>query len=147
MKTIGDIVKGRELYSVQPDTTVLEAAEMMTAKNVGAVAVLEQNRLVGVLSERDVLRRVVVKKLDPAAIRVGEVMTQELVLADVHDSYDVGVARMHQARVRHLLLVSGDRFQGVVSLRDLLEVDVDEKDRELKLMSDYIHYVPPYAAH
>ena len=52
---------------------------------------------------------------------------------------------MQQARVRHLLVVSGDRFQGVVSLRDLLEIDHDEKDYELRLMSEYIHSVPSYS--
>jgi signal-transduction protein with cAMP-binding, CBS, and nucleotidyltransferase domain len=78
-------------------------------------------------------------------VPVGEVMTRDLVVADVSDSYEVGVAKMHQAKVRHLLIVSGDRFQGVVSLRDLLEVEVDEKDYELKLMSAYIYDVPPYA--
>jgi CBS domain-containing protein len=145
MKTIGEIVRGRELYSVRPDSTVLEAAELMAERNVGAVAVLERNRLVGVLSERDVLRRVVVQKLAPAETRVEDVMTRDLVVADVSDTYQVGVARMHQAKTRHLLVVSGDRFCGVVSLRDLLEVEVDERDHELKLMSEYIYDLPPYA--
>jgi CBS domain-containing protein len=145
MKTIGELCRGRELYSVAPEQTVLEAAELMEARNIGAVAVLEQNRLVGIISERDVLRRVVVPKLDPARVPIAEIMTRELVLASVGDSYDVGVKRMQQARCRHLLVVSGDRFCGVVSLRDLLEVDLDEKDHELKLMSEYIYDVPPYA--
>jgi CBS domain-containing protein len=144
MKTLGDIVRGRELYSVGPDSTVLEAAELMADKNVGAVAVLDRNRLAGVISERDVLRRVVVKKLDPNTTRVGEVMTRDLVVADMGDSYEAGVARMQQAKTRHLLLVSGDRFCGVVSLRDLLEVEVHERDHELKLMSEYMYDVPPY---
>jgi CBS domain-containing protein len=145
MKTIGDIVRGRELYSVRPDSSVLEAADLMNTKNVGAVAVLEKNRLVGILSERDVLRRVVVKKLVPDDVPVSDVMTTELVVADISDTYDAGVKKMHQAKTRHLLVVSGDRFQGVVSLRDLLEIEVDEYETELRRMSEYIYDVPPYA--
>lgn len=145
MKSIGEIVHGRELYSVRPDSTVLDAAELMALKNVGAVAVLERNRLVGILSERDVLRRVVVKRLAPETVPVSEVMTRDLVVAEVGDSYELGVQKMHQARTRHLLVVSGEHFQGVVSLRDLLEVEVGERDHELKLMSEYIYDVPPYA--
>src|SRR5262245_26625895 len=81
MKTIGDIVRGRELYSVRPESSVLEAADLMHSKNVGAVPVLEKNRLVGILSERDVLRRVVVRKLTPEDVPVSDVMTRDLVVA------------------------------------------------------------------
>jgi CBS domain-containing protein len=145
MKTIGDIVRGRELYSVRPESSVLEAADLMNSKNVGAVPVLEKNRLVGILSERDVLRRVVVRKLTPEDVLVSDVMTRDLVVADILDSYESGVKKMQLAKTRHLLVVSGDRFQGVISLRDLLEVENEEHVHELRRMSEYIYDVPPYA--
>ena len=143
MKTVGTLVAGREVYHLRVEHTVREAARYMSDRRVGAVAVLEGDRLAGVLSERDIMSRVVARGLDPDAIKVGEVMTRELVVASASESNEDGVRKMKQAGCRHLPVIQGDRFLGMVSLRDLLQVDLSEKDEEIRLLNAYIHYVPP----
>jgi CBS domain-containing protein len=143
MKTIGGLVSGREVYHVRTEETVREAARYMTERRVGAVSVLEGTRLVGVLSERDIMGRVVACDLDPDGTRVGEVMTRELVVAQSLDSHDEGLRKMKQAGCRHLPVVEGDRLVGMVAQRDLLAVDLTEKDEEIRWLNAYIHFIPP----
>jgi CBS domain-containing protein len=143
MKTVGTLVAGREVYHLRVEDTVREAARYMSDRRVGAVAVLQGDRLAGVLSERDIMSRVVARGLDPDAVKVGEVMTPELVVASASESNEDGVRKMKQAGCRHLPVIQGDRFLGMVSLRDLLQVDLSEKDEEIRLLNAYIHYVPP----
>ncbi len=143
MKTIGTLVAGREVYHVRVEHTVRDAARYMSERRVGAVAVLQGDRLTGVLSERDIMSRVVARSLDPDAVMVGEIMTRDLVVASASDSNEDGVRKMKQAGCRHLPVIQGDRFLGMVSLRDLLQVDLSEKDEEIRLLNAYIHYVPP----
>lgn len=143
MKRIGEIVANREVYFVREGQTVLEAARYMAEKNIGAVLVLGTDRMTGIFSERDVLKRVLSVGLDPARTRLQEVMTRELITADVDDSYEDCLRKMKQMNIRHLPVVEKGTLLGLVSLRDLLLVDLDEKDHELKMMTAYIHYVPP----
>ncbi len=143
MTTVGTLVAGREVYHLLVEHTVREAARYMSDRRVGAVAVLQGDRLAGVLSERDIMSRVVARALDPDTVKVGEVMTRELVVANSAESNEDGVRKMKQAGCRHLPVIQGDRFLGMVSLRDLLQVDLSEKDEEIRLLNAYIHYVPP----
>src|SRR5262245_19883650 len=143
MKTIGVVVQAREIYHLSVEQTIREASRYMSEKRVGAVVVLDANRLVGVLSERDIMGRVVARGLDPDAARVGEVMTRDIVVATPGESHDDGLRKMKQAGCRHLPVVDGDRYVGMVSLRDLLQVDLTEKDEEIRWLNAYIHYVPP----
>ena len=144
-KTIGDVVRGREIYVLREDQSVREAARYMTERRVGAVAVLSGSRLVGILSERDIMGRVVARRLDPDATKVGDVMTRELIVAEVKESHEDGVRKMKQAGCRHLPVVDAGNLVGMVSLRDLLQVDLTEKDEEIRWLNAYIHYVPPEA--
>jgi CBS domain-containing protein len=110
---------------------------------VGAVSVLDGSRLVGILSERDVMSRVVAPQLDPDRTRVGEVMTKDLVVAQSGESHEEGLRKMKQAGCRHLPVVDGDRLVGMVSQRDLLQIDLSEKDEEIRWLNAYIHFIPP----
>jgi CBS domain-containing protein len=143
MKELGALVEGREVYHVRVDQTVREVARYMTDRRVGAVPVLDGTRLAGILSERDIMSRVVASGRDPDAVKAGEIMTRDLVMAAPGDPCEDGVRKMKQAGCRHLPVVEQDRFLGVVSLRDLLQVDLSEKDEEIRWLNAYIHYVPP----
>lgn len=143
MPSLRDIFKDRDLYHVAPGHTAAEAAHYMAERNVGAVLVLEGNRLVGILSERDLMKRVLAVQRDPQATKVAEVMTAKPVVANVHDSLETCLKTMKQANIRHLPVIDGDKLLGLISLRDLLQVDLSEKVEELQQMQDYIHYVPP----
>src|SRR3990170_1326226 len=100
MKKIRDIMRYGFLFTVQRGTTVADAVRMMAAHNVGIVSVLEGDKLVGVFSERDVVRRVVDRGVDPAQTLVGDVMTTELVVADADPDYPSARHKMDQANIR-----------------------------------------------
>jgi CBS domain-containing protein len=144
MKTIGALVAGRtELYHIGADQSVREAARYMTERRVGAVSVLEGTRLVGVISERDIMARVVAGGLDLDATKVADVMTKDIVVGQADDSHEDGLRKMKQAGCRHLPVVEGDHLVGMVSQRDLLQVDLTEKDEEIRWLNAYIHFIPP----
>lgn len=145
MKTLGSIVKdsARDLYRVSADATVLDAVIYMTNRNIGAVTIVEGDRVVGLFSERDLMRRVIAQDRDPRSLTVREVMTTELVTGSPEDSCEEGISKMRQARSRHLPILEGTHFLGLISLRDLLQVEVEEQAEELRMLNTYIHYVPP----
>jgi CBS domain-containing protein len=143
MKTIGGVVLGRDVYNVSVEQTVRDVARYMTDRRVGAVAVLDGSRLAGIVSERDIMGRVVAKGLDPDTTHVGDVMTRDLVVATAAESHEDGLRKMKQAGCRHLPVVEADRLIGMVSQRDLLQIDLTEKDEEIRWLNAYIHYIPP----
>ena len=143
MRNLREMFKDRELYHVSPAHSVADAACYMSERNVGAVCVLDKDRLVGILSERDMMKRVIAANRDPRATLVSEAMTPKPVVIDVTESLERCLKAMTQAGVRHLPVVEGDKLLGLLSLRDVLQVDLDDKVDQLKLMEDYIHYVPP----
>jgi len=145
VKTIGTVVKGREVFFLRAEQTVREASRYMTEKRIGAAAVLDGTRLAGVLSERDVMGRVVARGLDPDATRVGDVMTRDLIVGEMAESHEDGLRKMKQAGCRHLPVVDAGRLVGMLSLRDLMQVDLSEKDEEIRWLNAYIHYTPPEA--
>jgi CBS domain-containing protein len=142
MKAISAVIQGQDTAVVQQQASVVEAVRVMTARNIGAVPVIDGDRVVGIFTERDVMARVVAAGLDPRSARVGDVMSRDLVTADVRDSCDTCLRRLQQARVRHLIVLNEGRLAGVLSLRDLLAVDADEKDEAINLLNAYVHYIP-----
>ena len=143
MKKLRDIMRHGFLFMVQRHATVAEAVRLMTAHNVGIVNVLDGDRLVGVFSERDVVRRVVDRGLDPTRTPVGDVMTSELVVAEADEDYQAAMRKMDQANIRHLPVVSGGRLVSMLSIRDLMRVDMEDKGAELRYLREYLYQVPP----
>lgn len=142
MKTLRDIMRYGFLFTVQRDAMVAEAVRLMASHNVGIVAVLERDRLIGLFSERDVVRRVVDPGRDPARTPVTEVMTTELVVANADDDYLSAIRKMDQANIRHLPVVSEGHLVSMLSIRDLLRVDMQDKGEELEYLRDYLFQVP-----
>ena len=143
MKKLREIMRHGFLFTVSRGATVTEAVRAMTTHNVGIVAVLDGSQLVGVFSERDVVRRVVDRRLDPAQTPVGDVMTSELVVADVDEDYQSAIRKMDQANIRHLPVVSEGHLVSMLSIRDLLRVDMQDKGEELHYLHEYLYQVPP----
>lgn len=146
MKSISEIVRDRPLYAASPDMSVEEAARYMAENKIGAVPVLSDDRLVGIFSERDVVTRVIARGLDPKQAKVKDVMTTKIVVAQADESINSCLTKMQQAHCRHLPVVSGDDLIGIVSLRDLLQIDLDEKERNLEYLESYIYTIPPGTA-
>jgi CBS domain-containing protein len=146
MKTLREIMRPGFIFGVQRDASVADAARAMTTNNVGIVVVLAGARLVGVFSERDIVRRVVDRGLDPAATLVAEVMTTDLVVAQAEDDYRSAMRMMDQSNIRHLPVVGGDRLLSMLSIRDLIRVDLEDKGQEIRALHEYLYQVPPGGA-
>ena len=143
MKPVVELLDQQVLHCVGKDETVLAACKRMSEWQVGAVTVLDGERLVGIFSERDLMTRVVSKGLSPASTVVGQVMTQNPVVVDAHSTVGQCLRIMQQAKCRHLPVVSAGALVGMVSIRDLLQSDIAQKDDEIEMMRAFIHYVPP----
>jgi CBS domain-containing protein len=142
MKTVGDLVKGRAFYSATSEQSVHDTARYMSEKDIGAVPVLEDNRLVGIFSERDIIKRVIVGGKDVQNTTIKDVMTTEVVVAQSTEEFTLVLEKMKKKRCRHMPVVSGDRLIGFLSLRDLLFADIEEKDAQVQQLNTYIYYTP-----
>jgi len=142
MKRLRDIMREGFLFAVRKDATVAEATRTMAERNVGIVVVLEADRLIGVFSERDVVRRVIDKGRDPHTTVVEEVMTRELIVADEHLDYQSAMRMMDRANIRHLPVVREQQVVSMLSIRDLMRVDMQRMEEELRLLSEYLYTVP-----
>jgi len=136
---ISDLLKNQILVSANVGDTVLDVARNMVEHNVGAVPVLKDGCLCGVFSERDLMRRVVVAGKDPSQTRVGEVMTTDPLTVNPGDSIDICMTLMRRHNFRHLPVCREGELKGVISLRDILLHDLDEKDDEVRMMRAYLH--------
>ena len=143
MTSINAIIGARELVTVDRSTSVVEAARRMAAHRIGALPVVHGDQLAGIFTERDILVRVVAASLDPAATTVGDCMSTELITADVGEPYEACLQRMQQRHVRHLILLHQGRLAGILSLRDLMAVDLNEKAETISLLHAYVHDIPP----
>jgi CBS domain-containing protein len=146
MKTLRDIMRYGFLFTVDHQATAAEAVRIMTKNNVGIVSVLDGDKLVGVFSERDVVRRVVDRGLDPARTPVDAVMTTDLVVADADEDYQSAIHKLDQANIRHLPVVSEGQLVSMLSIRDLLRVNMEDKDAEIHHLHTYLFQVPPHIA-
>jgi CBS domain-containing protein len=138
MATIRDLISNRTIHYVQPSQTVFEAASYMVDRNIGAVPVLDDTKLVGIFSERDIMRRVVTEGRDPRTTRISEVMTTDLRTLDPSASSEDAMCLMQTHGVRHLPVCEGRTLVGFLSLRDLLRCHLDEKSGEADMMRAYI---------
>ncbi len=144
MKQIGELIEGQTLTVIEPGWTVRTAAQRMAERNIGAVAVVDKGRLAGVFSERDIMSRVVAKGLNPDDTSVDAVMTRELVVADPKENVDAALQKMHAIGSRHLPVVHEGKLVGMISIRDLLEVDDAQQRAKATFLGELVTYSPDY---
>lgn len=144
MKQIGELIEGQTLTVLEPELDVQTAAQRMAEVNIGAAAVVDAGRLAGIFSERDIMSRVVAKGLDPSGTAVGVVMSKELVVADPKDYVDSALQKMHSIRARHLPVVDDGKLVGMISIRDLLEVDDEQQRAKATFLNELVVYSPDY---
>jgi CBS domain-containing protein len=138
MASIRDLISNRTIHYVQPGQTVFEAASFMVERNVGAVPVLDDTKLVGIFSERDIMKRVVTEGRDPLTTRIADVMSTDLRTVAPGGSTEEAMCLMQTHSVRHLPVCEGRTLVGFLSLRDLLRCHLDEKSGEADMMRAYI---------
>jgi CBS domain-containing protein len=132
MTTLGDLVKDRKLYSVEATRTVLEAARFMMEHNIGALPVMRDGKLVGILSERDIMNRVVAVGRTPGTTAVSEIMTANPRAVSAEESVEECLFIMREFGFRHLPIVDGNDLKGLVSLRDILMHQAAEIERQAR---------------
>ncbi|HEX8181870.1 MAG TPA: CBS domain-containing protein [Pyrinomonadaceae bacterium] len=139
MITIGDVIQEREPYFVHDTATALDAAEYMTSRNIGAVCVLNnEGQLSGIFSERDLVRRIVVPGKQAADVSIRDVMSEIDVVIDCQDTPHQALERMEKYNTRHLPVVRGGRWVGMLSIRDIMRVELSEQGDELRLLHEYM---------
>ncbi len=141
MKSLRDICSQKEMFYVNTGMTVYEAVDVMAKNNVGAVPVLDEGgKLRGIFSERDLMIRCAAKKLDMQNTKIDDVMTRGVILMEAHDSYNDCMNIMKQEGIRHVPVRDGEKLIGVVSMRDLMAEDAEEKKQEIENLNSYIYY-------
>jgi CBS domain-containing protein len=145
MKTVKDIlqVKGHDIWSIAPDATVFDALKLMADKNVGAVLVLDAGKLVGILSERDYARKVILKGKSSKDIPVREIMTEKVLCVHPDTLIEVCMELMTDKRTRHLPVVEDDRLIGMISIGDVVNAIIAEQRFIIGQLRAYHEYGLP----
>ena len=142
MHTLRHVVQRLNLVSAQPDAKVIDVAVAMSEGRIGAIPIIEGERLVGIFSERDLMTRVVVPGRDAHEIRVEDVMTHKVVTAGLDETVARCLEKMQRAGCRHLPVVHDGRVVAMLSMRDLLRDEIEEQGEEIRNLRAYIHQSP-----
>jgi CBS domain-containing protein len=139
--TIGAILnhKSGEVFSISPDAMVFEAIEIMAKKNVGALLVMEQERLVGVISERDYTRKVFLRGKHSRETKVAEIMSTNLTVTHPREPVEKCLRLMTDKHIRHLPVMDGDKVIGVISIGDLVKHVISCQSAAIAHLESYIH--------
>lgn len=139
MDSITDILKGRDVFTIQSGSSIKETVKYMASKGVGLVPVMKDDKLIGVFSERDLVNRVVAKEVDLNSSLVDEVMSTNLVVGKIDESNESVLAKMKEAKTRHILIINDEKLVGVLSIRDLLEIDLNQCKTTVEVLNNYIY--------
>jgi len=130
--------KGRDIFAVRPETSVFEAIGLMAEKGVGALLVMDGERLAGIFSERDYTRKVALKDRSSRTTSVSEIMTSSVITVRPDQTIDECMVLMSNNRIRHLPVLEGDRVTGIISIKDALKTVITEKEYIIQQLENYI---------
>lgn len=139
MESIKDMLSGKEVFTVQSGSSVKDIVNYMASKSVGLVPIMKDEKLIGVFSERDLVKRVISKDKDLVSTKVDDVMSTNLVIAKIDETNESVLAKMKEAKTRHILIIDNDKLAGVLSLRDLLEIDLNHCKTTVEVLNNYIY--------
>lgn len=140
MKVVKQLLqsKGAEVWSVEPDSRVIEALQLMADKNVGALMVTEGEKLAGIISERDYARKVILKGKSSTDVPVKEIMTSKVFVISPDTSIQECMALMTEQRIRHLPVLEQDKLIGVISIGDVVKAIISEQEFMIEQLQNYI---------
>jgi len=140
MKPVIDLFRNRhpQIYEVAPSTSVFEALQSLAAHGVGALAVVDQGRLVGVVSERDYTRKVALQGRNSRDTTVADIMTREVFTVGPDTGTRACMSLMSQKKIRHLPVMDGQRLLGMISIRDLMDDIIAEHEQTISQLTHYI---------
>lgn len=130
--------KGGEIWSVRPDVSVYQALEMMAEKDIGALLVLDGEKLVGIFSERDYARKVILQGKSSRDTWVSEIMTSRVVFVRLEQTIEECMALMTEKHIRHLPVLDGERLVGVISIGDVVKAIITEQQFVIEQLEHYI---------
>lgn len=140
MAIVNDILvdKGSEVYRIEPDATVFEAVTQMVDRNCGALLVMLEDDIVGIITERDYLRKVAVAGRSSKTATVREIMVSSLIIVEPDTDIDEALALITDQRIRHLPVVSDNKLFGMISIGDLVKYKTKEQAFQIKHLEEYI---------
>jgi CBS domain-containing protein len=130
--------KGYDIWSVRPDTSVYVALQLMAEKNIGAVVVMDRGELVGIFSERDYARKVILQGKSSQETKVGEIMTREVIGLGVNHTVEHSMALMTELHFRHLPIFDGDELIGIISIGDVVKSIIEDQEFMIDQLESYI---------
>jgi CBS domain-containing protein len=140
MRTVRHLLEAKapEVFAIGPDAPVIDAIRLMAEKRIGAVVVMQEGRLVGILSERDYARKIVLQGRSSKDTPVRDIMTADVIRVGLNDTTDRCMQLVTDKRIRHLPVVDGDNVLGVVSIGDLVKAVIEDQQLELDQLQRYI---------
>jgi CBS domain-containing protein len=140
MKRVREIleVKGHHIWSVEPETSVYDAIKIMADKGIGALLVIQDGKLVGLISERDYARKVILQGRASKTTPVSEIMTARVIYAQPEQNVEECMALMTEKRIRHLPVMDGDQLVGIISIGDLVKSIIVEQKFIIEQLEKYI---------
>ncbi len=140
MKTVKEILdtKGHDVSTIGPEETVLDALKLMAEKELGALVVMEEGKLKGLITERDYARKVILKGRTSLETKVREVMTQKVVCSTLERTADEVMAVMTEKRVRHLPVIDEEQVVGLASIGDLVKAIISDQQFVIEQLEKYI---------
>ena len=140
MKTVGQLIegKGQKVWTASPEQSVFSALEKMAAKDIGALVVVEKEQVIGIMSERDYARKVILRGVSSRETSVAEIMSKKVFFARPEQTIEECLALMTQKRCRHLPVLDGDRLAGLVSIGDAVKEIIAEKEYLIGQLENYI---------
>lgn len=130
--------KGHAVWSITPEASVFDAIKLMAEKEVGALVVVEGERLAGIVSERDYARKVILRGRSSSETAVREIMTDKVFYVHPEQTVEECMALMTAKRIRHLPVLRGDRLDGIVSIGDLVKALIAEREVRIQQLESYI---------
>lgn len=140
MKTVGMLLqeKGRQVWTIEPDLSVLDALQLMAEKNIGALPVVKNGEVVGIFSERDYARKVELTGRRADEVRVAEVMTPQVICVRIESSIEDCMGLMTNRRFRHLPVLEGDTLTGIISIGDVVKAIISDQAFLIEQLERYI---------